>query len=159
MASAWLRHQAARLAWLAFPAGAGYSAAARSQCVAASMSSAAERGPACQESHRHRPVSTIARIPLAATSFGAALTILTESALSSSSFHHSGLATSAHSSCLSRSKAFAVAAAQFSEPTGQRSLASRCRCAASTTCPELLSATPRLKYALGLSGLRAMASR
>eukprot|EP00964_Phaeocystis_antarctica_P098881 scaffold64827_cov51-Phaeocystis_antarctica.AAC.1 len=57
------------------------------------------------------------------------------------------------------SKACAVARAQGSEPTGWRSLAWRSRCAASTWCPELASAAPRLKYAAGLSGLRAMASR
>eukprot|EP00964_Phaeocystis_antarctica_P053276 scaffold31259_cov69-Phaeocystis_antarctica.AAC.2 len=38
-------------------------------------------------------------------------------------------------------------------------MASRNRCAASTSCPELPSAAPRLWYALGWSGLRAMASR
>eukprot|EP00964_Phaeocystis_antarctica_P114393 scaffold78367_cov35-Phaeocystis_antarctica.AAC.1 len=40
--------------------------------------------------------------------------------------------------------ASAVATAQSSEPAGARSLASRYRCAASTWCPELSSATPRL---------------
>eukprot|EP00964_Phaeocystis_antarctica_P030361 scaffold17146_cov61-Phaeocystis_antarctica.AAC.1 len=73
--------------------------------------------------------------------------------------HHSGLATSQHSLCLSMLKAPAVAFAQYSEPTGSRSLASRYRCAASTLCPEWLSAFARLKYATGSSGLRAMASR
>ena len=53
-----------------------------------------------------------------ATSFGAALTTLADSALSPSSFHHSGLATSAHSDCRSMQKALAVACAQSSEPTG-----------------------------------------
>ena len=49
MASAWLRHQAALPARCAFPTGAGSSAAARSKCVAASLSSAARgsgTGPA-----------------------------------------------------------------------------------------------------------------
>eukprot|EP00964_Phaeocystis_antarctica_P090375 scaffold57810_cov66-Phaeocystis_antarctica.AAC.4 len=105
------------------------------------------------------PLSTAARIWLAPKSFGAALTTLADSALSSSSFHHSGLATSSHSSRVSMSKAHAVVTAQSSEPTCHRSLASRNRCAASTACPELLSAAPRLKYASGSSGLRAMASR
>eukprot|EP00964_Phaeocystis_antarctica_P028382 scaffold16007_cov65-Phaeocystis_antarctica.AAC.2 len=96
---------------------------------------------------------------LALASFGAALTTLADSALSSSSFHHSGLATSAHSFCISMSKAHAVACAQYSEPTSRRSLASRYRCAASTLCPELASTLPRLKYAVDSSGFRAMASR
>eukprot|EP00964_Phaeocystis_antarctica_P039777 scaffold22752_cov52-Phaeocystis_antarctica.AAC.4 len=81
---------------------------------------------------------------LAACSFGAALITLADSALSPSSFHHSGLATSAHSSRRSLSKAFAVARPQPSEPACRRSLASRYRCAASTKCPELESAVPRL---------------
>eukprot|EP00964_Phaeocystis_antarctica_P076108 scaffold47032_cov66-Phaeocystis_antarctica.AAC.3 len=68
----------------------------------------------------------------ALASFGAALTTLADSALSPSSFHHSGLATSAHSFRTSVSKASAVALAQSSEPKGRRSLASRYRCAAST---------------------------
>eukprot|EP00964_Phaeocystis_antarctica_P074967 scaffold46200_cov66-Phaeocystis_antarctica.AAC.2 len=76
--------------------------------------------------------------------FGAAVTTLADSALSPSSFHHSGLATSAHSFHRSTPKACVVAFAQSSEPSGQRSLASRDRCAASTLCPELLSAPPRL---------------
>ena len=49
--SAWLRQQTALLAKLAFATGAGCSAAARSKCVAASLSSAAERGPASQVPH------------------------------------------------------------------------------------------------------------
>eukprot|EP00964_Phaeocystis_antarctica_P139882 scaffold104667_cov72-Phaeocystis_antarctica.AAC.13 len=96
---------------------------------------------------------------LAPSSFGAALITLADSALSPSSFHHSGLATSAHSSSRSVSKASAVALAQPSDPTCQRSLASRYRCAASTSCPDSESALPRLKYAKGSSGFRAMASR
>ena len=40
-------------------------------------------------------------------------------------------------------KTHAVASAQSFEPTGQRSLASRYRFAASTACPELASAPPR----------------
>eukprot|EP00964_Phaeocystis_antarctica_P158210 scaffold128748_cov48-Phaeocystis_antarctica.AAC.1 len=96
---------------------------------------------------------------MAPVSFGAARTTLADSALSPSSFHHSGLANSAH--CFDRSmlKALAVAVAQRSEPTGWRSLASRYRCAASTSCPEFQSTLPRLKYATGSSGLEAMASR
>eukprot|EP00964_Phaeocystis_antarctica_P041371 scaffold23655_cov65-Phaeocystis_antarctica.AAC.1 len=86
----------------------------------------------------------MARMRLALASFGAALTTLSDSALSPSSFHHSGLAASAHTSSDSKSKASAVATAQSSEPTGQRSLASRNRCAASTSCPELPSTVPRL---------------
>ena len=54
------RHQAALPAKLAFNSGAGHSAAARSQHAAASISSAAERGPASQAPGC--PVSTIARI-------------------------------------------------------------------------------------------------
>eukprot|EP00964_Phaeocystis_antarctica_P002332 scaffold1204_cov51-Phaeocystis_antarctica.AAC.1 len=122
------------------------------------MSSAAERGPTSR-TPPHRPISTNARTSLAFISSGAALTTLADSALSPSSFHHSGLATSAHSSRASMLKAAAVASAHISKPTRKRSLASRNRCAASTWCPELVSATPRLKYAAGLSGLRAMASR
>ena len=94
----------------AFSTGAGSSAAARSKCVAASLSSAAERGPASQTPHR--PHSTKARILWAITSSGAALTTLADSALSPSSFHHSGLATSAHASCTSEMKACAVALPQ-----------------------------------------------
>ena len=116
MAAARLWHKAALVASWAPTAGAGHSAAARSKCVAASLSSAAERGPTSQA--RHRPASTSARIWLATRSSGAALTTLADSALSPSSFHHSGLATSAHASCLSMSKAAAVASAQPSEPTG-----------------------------------------
>ena len=44
MASAKQRHPSAEPMNSAFAAGAGHSAAARSQCVAASLSSAAERG-------------------------------------------------------------------------------------------------------------------
>ena len=69
---------------------------------------------------------------IADSSFSAARKTLADSALSASSFHHSGVAASLHSSSRSTSKAFAVALAQFSESTGQRSLASRYRCAAST---------------------------
>eukprot|EP00964_Phaeocystis_antarctica_P059771 scaffold35534_cov58-Phaeocystis_antarctica.AAC.4 len=91
--------------------------------------------------------------------FGAALTTPADSALSPSSFHHSGLATLSHVSSRSMPKAAAVACAQSSEPTGKRSLASRSRCAASTSCPALSSIAARLKYATALSGFRAMASR
>ena len=80
-------------------------------------------------------------------------------ALSPSSLHHSGLATSAHASIVSIPKTDAVASAHLSDPTGKRSLASRYRCAASTKCAERRSAFPRLKYAVGLSGSSAMASR
>ena len=114
----------------AFAAGAGHSAAARSKCVAASLSSAAERGPASQASSC--PLSTVDRISLAPKSSGAALTTLVDSALSPSSLHHSGLATSSHAACVSMLKASAVARAHYSEHTGQCSLASRYRCAAST---------------------------
>eukprot|EP00964_Phaeocystis_antarctica_P014452 scaffold7958_cov45-Phaeocystis_antarctica.AAC.1 len=86
----------------------------------------------------------MARMRLALTSLGAALTTFTDSALSPWSFHHSGLATSSHAFSRSVSKAAAVATAQSSEPTRKRSLASRCRCAASTSCPELPSTAPRL---------------
>ena len=55
---------------------------------------------------------------LALTSFGATLTTFADSALSPSSFHHSGLATSSHCFSRSVSKAHAVAFAQPSEPTG-----------------------------------------
>eukprot|EP00964_Phaeocystis_antarctica_P124450 scaffold88094_cov60-Phaeocystis_antarctica.AAC.1 len=130
MASARLRHQSASSVNSAFPAGALHTAADRSKYVAAFLSSAAERGPTSQAPEF--PLSTAACMRLAVSSSGAALTTLADSALSPSSFHHSGLATSAHSFCRSMSKADAVAFAQRSEPTGVRSLASRYRCAAST---------------------------
>ena len=82
----------------------------RRKCVAASLSSAAEQGPISQASPVI-PLSTPARMLLGAAWFGAALTSLADSALSSSSFHHSGLATSLHSSCCSVSKVLAVARA------------------------------------------------
>eukprot|EP00964_Phaeocystis_antarctica_P132895 scaffold97047_cov54-Phaeocystis_antarctica.AAC.3 len=126
MDSARLRHQSARLVFWAFTAGAVLSAADRSKCVAAFLSSAAERGPTSKEPYAI-PLSTNARMLLACVSFGATLTTLADSAVSPSSFHHSGLATSAHSFVFSRSKAFAVAFAQFSEPTANRPLASRYR--------------------------------
>eukprot|EP00964_Phaeocystis_antarctica_P057635 scaffold34122_cov69-Phaeocystis_antarctica.AAC.1 len=91
-------------------------AAARSKCVPASLISADERGPATQAAHR--PLSTYARIRLAAASAGAAFTTFADKALSPSSFHQSGLAASSHSVCRSRSKAFAVAATHSSEPSG-----------------------------------------
>ena len=62
MASARLRHWAAQPAKWAFPTGAGHSAAARSKCVAASLSSTAERGPDSQAPHI--PPNTSARIIL-----------------------------------------------------------------------------------------------
>ena len=55
---------------------------------------------------------------IADSAFGTSRKILADSALSPSSFHHSGLAASAHSSSFSVPKACAVAFAQFSEPTG-----------------------------------------
>eukprot|EP00964_Phaeocystis_antarctica_P102358 scaffold67706_cov55-Phaeocystis_antarctica.AAC.4 len=116
MASARLWHLTALPASTSFCAGASHSATARSKCAAASLSSAAERGPDSQA--RHCPVSTIARTLVAAGSFGAALTTLADSALSPSSFHHSGLATLSHWSCISNSKARAVASAQSTESTG-----------------------------------------
>eukprot|EP00964_Phaeocystis_antarctica_P111517 scaffold75867_cov34-Phaeocystis_antarctica.AAC.2 len=138
-----LRHQSARVAKEVFLAGAEQRAAVRSKCVAASLSSAAERGPASQRPP-HIPLSTNARMASAASSFGAARTTLADSALSPSSFHHSGLATSAHSFFARAWNVFAVASAQRSEPTGRRSFASRNRCVASTTCPELQSTVARL---------------
>eukprot|EP00964_Phaeocystis_antarctica_P075448 scaffold46541_cov57-Phaeocystis_antarctica.AAC.4 len=154
----WLRHQFALPPCSALCAGGLRSVAARSKCAAASISSAAERGPTSQASLC--PGSTTARMTSACKLFGAALTTLADIALSPSSFHHSGLATSQHSLCTSMLKAAAVAFAQYSEPTGSRSLASRYRCAASNLCPEWLSAfATRLKYAVGSSGSRAMASR
>eukprot|EP00964_Phaeocystis_antarctica_P130589 scaffold94452_cov75-Phaeocystis_antarctica.AAC.6 len=131
MASAWLRHRSASSENSAFHAGALHSTADRSKSAAASLSSAAERGPTSQ-APPHAPLSTYARMSIAGSAFGAARKTLADSALSPSSFHHSGLVTSAHSSVRSVSKASAVACAQYSEPTGSRSLASRYRCAAST---------------------------
>eukprot|EP00964_Phaeocystis_antarctica_P059456 scaffold35300_cov63-Phaeocystis_antarctica.AAC.1 len=146
-----LRHLSASPEDLAFHAGALHIAADRSKCAAASLSSAAERGPTSQA--RYAPLSTIARMSSADSSFGAARKTFADSALSPSSFHHSGLATSVHSSVRSVSKASAVACAQYSEPTGWRSLASRNRCAASTLCPELESAAPRaVPQAFGHTG-------
>ena len=58
-----LRHQSAKQAYSAFIAGAVDSVIARSQCAAASLSSAAERGPASQ--FPQPPHSTIARMMLA----------------------------------------------------------------------------------------------
>ena len=80
------------------------------------MSSAAERGPASQEPHA--AYSTSARIKVVSWSFGNALTTVADSALSPSSFHHSGLATSAHASRTSMLKACAVALAHICESTG-----------------------------------------
>jgi hypothetical protein len=56
LAPARRRHWSSKSANPAFTAGAGHSAAARSKCVAASLSSAAERGPTSQA--KHRPAST-----------------------------------------------------------------------------------------------------
>eukprot|EP00964_Phaeocystis_antarctica_P077759 scaffold48314_cov51-Phaeocystis_antarctica.AAC.2 len=55
---------------------------------------------------------------IADSAFGAARTTLADNALSPSSFHHSGLATPAHTSIRNMSKAHAVALTQASEPTG-----------------------------------------
>ena len=60
MASAQPRHSFACSAHTAFTAGASVSAAALSQCAAASMSSAAERGPTSQAPAP--PLSTQARM-------------------------------------------------------------------------------------------------
>ena len=83
------------------------SAAVRSQCAAASLSSSAERGPTSQVPAS--PLTIQARMKLAYVSFGTARNTLADSVLSSSSFYHSGFATSAHSSSRSMPKAFAVA--------------------------------------------------
>jgi len=83
MATAWLRHHNAAPASSAFITGAEISAATRSKYVAASLSSAAERGPASQASPL-RPLSTTARILLVWKSFGANVTTLVDSALSPS---------------------------------------------------------------------------
>eukprot|EP00964_Phaeocystis_antarctica_P103345 scaffold68635_cov56-Phaeocystis_antarctica.AAC.2 len=63
MVSARRRHWSARLAFWAFTVGAFDSAADRSQCAAASLSSAAERGPASQVPSEIPP-STAARMRL-----------------------------------------------------------------------------------------------
>eukprot|EP00964_Phaeocystis_antarctica_P037260 scaffold21281_cov64-Phaeocystis_antarctica.AAC.1 len=117
MVSARLRNRFAKQAYSAFTVGALDSAPVRSKCAAASLSSAAERGPASQEPP-HTPVNTTARMLCAHPAFGAALTTIADSALSPSSSHHSGLAPSANFFCLNWSKACAVAHAQFSEPAG-----------------------------------------
>eukprot|EP00964_Phaeocystis_antarctica_P061705 scaffold36894_cov63-Phaeocystis_antarctica.AAC.3 len=57
MASASIRHSPARLTFWAFHAGALHIAADRSKSAAASLSSAAERGPASQASP-YAPLST-----------------------------------------------------------------------------------------------------
>eukprot|EP00964_Phaeocystis_antarctica_P042993 scaffold24650_cov82-Phaeocystis_antarctica.AAC.1 len=142
IASARLRHCSANPEDSAFHAGASHSAADRSKSAAASMNSAAERGPVSQAPHA--PLSTQARMSSVDSLFGTARKTLADSALSPSSFHHSGLATSSHAGSRSLSKACAVASAQSFEPIRWRSLASMNRCAASTLCPELESAAPRL---------------
>eukprot|EP00964_Phaeocystis_antarctica_P017359 scaffold9589_cov52-Phaeocystis_antarctica.AAC.1 len=106
MASAWLRQSPARRVFSALNTGVLDSAPARSKCVAASLSSAAERGPGPQATPP-TPLSTNARIACADSSFAAARTTLADSAFSPSSFHHSGLAASAHSSSFSTLKACA----------------------------------------------------
>ena len=150
MASASLRHWFARSTNKTFIARASDSAAARLNLLAASLSSAAEGAPTTQALYAQCPLSTTARIMFVSTRFGAAPTTLADSALSPSSFHHSGLTTSLHSFIFSMSKAADVACAQPSESAGKRSLASRNRCAASTKCPELLSVVPRFCACVGL---------
>ena len=86
--------------------------------VVAFLISAAERGSTSQAAHV--PLSTAARMVLATVSFGAALTTLADSALSASSFHHSGLTASAHRLFRSKSKAIVVASAQSAEPRAHR---------------------------------------
>ena len=76
---------------------------------------------------------------IAGSAFGAARTTLADSALSPSSLHHSGLATSAHALLLrqhvkSRCRGLCPGLRSHRKLTGNRSLASRNRCAASTTC-------------------------
>ena len=92
------------------------SGADRSKCAAASSSSAAERGPANQALDIQ--LSTIARMVMVGSLFGNALTTIADSALSPSSFHHSGLATSAHASCISVMQASVVACAHSTELVG-----------------------------------------
>ena len=58
-------------------------------CVAASLGSAAERGPASQEPFCPLSPHDASHLVVAITSSGAALTTLADSALSLSSFHHS----------------------------------------------------------------------
>ena len=68
----------------------------------------------------------------AVSRFGAAFTTLADNALSTSSFHHSGLASSAHPLFpRSKPKALAVALALIFELTEELSLASNHRCTAS----------------------------
>ena len=93
MASAWRRHPSARLAFWAFNVGASHSAADRSKCAAASLSSAADRGPSSQAQALPNPRSTNARMVTAVESFGAALTTLADSALSPSSHDPLGAST------------------------------------------------------------------
>eukprot|EP00964_Phaeocystis_antarctica_P039870 scaffold22792_cov64-Phaeocystis_antarctica.AAC.2 len=85
-ASAQQRHWSASLEDSAFHAGASHCAADRSKCAAASLSSAAERGPASQA--LCIPLSTYARMSIAVAMFGAARNTLADSALSPSSVHH-----------------------------------------------------------------------
>ena len=117
MAAAVVRHQAALPASSALIAGAGHGAAARSKCVAASMTSAAERGTASKV-RKDIPHTSSTQAPHKQPKMSVAdsvfRTTLADSALSPSSFHHSGLASSLQSSCISMSKARAVACAQSS---------------------------------------------
>ena len=118
MTAAFLRHQPACWAASSFKTEASNSTLDRSKYAAASLSSAAERGSGFEApTLRLSPLSTKARTLMAFSSFGAALTTLADSVLSPSSFHHSGLATSAHTSVRNMQKALAVASAQSSEPT------------------------------------------
>ena len=76
------------------------------------MSSLLERSRESFPQAPHSPCSTLARMLLATTeSFGATLTTLADSAFSSWSFHHSGLATSSHEFWISTSNASAKASA------------------------------------------------
>mmetsp|Transcript_15301 Transcript_15301/g.36371 ORF Transcript_15301/g.36371 Transcript_15301/m.36371 type:complete len:218 (-) Transcript_15301:423-1076(-) len=150
MAAALLRREAAVFMRLPFCAGAVVSCAVRSKCVAASLRSAAERGPDSQAVSW--AASTSDRI-LCPTSLSVPSTTVFERALRASSFHHSGLATSAHSSTFRLSKAAAMESfylsiylsAQPTEPPGYRAAAWRKLDAASAERLELARAAPRLK--------------
>ena len=85
--------------------------------MAASLSSAAKRGPAPHEPPDRRH-STSALIRWATPTSGAALRALTDSASSPLSFHYSGLATSEHASCVSMLKAHTADCPHNTEPTG-----------------------------------------
>ena len=123
--------------------GASQSAAARSKCAAASMNSAAKRGP---DSH-----ASITQPAQHSSPHGECIHIIRRRPCNPRRQRFEPLVVLplrfGHLGALwSRSirKAFDVAHAQSSEPVGKRSLASRYRCAASTRYPELESAAPRL---------------